>query len=221
MALVEDKTMQNQNAVMKLASRIAICGLVIMLAGCSKDEPEACEQARNGFFPLLNALACLTGSEDNVTTKSDDSGTTGYSPVDGQDIGYQIGEYEPNSSLNNANPVILSSAGLAIAGTITRASDATDHFVFTPPQSGTYGVYLCDGSCDRVLESAELNVMVYDQSQTTISGTPLGSEGAQAVTVDMDAGIAYYVAVSGYNAGPDVSSYQLAIVLSTAVRSAN
>lgn len=213
--------MQNQNAAMKLASRVAICGLVIMLAGCSKDEPDSCEQARMGIFPILNALACYSGSAGDVTTKSDDSGMTGYSPVDGQDIGYQIGEYEPNSSLNNANPVFLTSAGLAIAGTISSASDATDHFVFTPPQSGAYGVYLCDGSCDRVLETAALNVMVFDQSQTTISGTPLGSEGAQAVTVDMDAGIAYYVEVSGYNAGPDISSYQLAIVLSTAVRSAN
>ena len=213
--------MQNQNAVLKLASHVAICGLVFMLAGCSKDEPDGCEQARNGFFPLLNALACHSGSAGDVTTKSDDSGTTGYSPVDGQDIGYQIGEYEPNSSLNNANPVFLTSPGLAIAGTISSASDPTDHFVFTPPQSGAYGVYLCDGSCDRVLETAALNVMVFDQSQTTISGTPLGSEGAQAVTVDMDAGIAYYVEVSGDNAGPDTSSYQLAIVLSNTVRSAN
>ncbi len=41
------------------------------------------------------------------------------------------------------------------------------------------------------------------------------------VAADMDAGFAYYVAVSGYNAGLEISSYQLAIVLSTAVRNAN
>lgn len=213
--------MQIYNLATKILSRAAILGLLAMLAACSNEEPEACEHARNGFFPLLNALACLTGSEDYVTGKPDQSGATSYSPADDQDIGYRIGEYEPNSSLNNANPVSLPLGGLAIAGTISSASDATDHFVFTPPQSGAYGVYLCDVSCDQVLESAVLNVMVFDQSQTTITGTPLGIESKQAMTVDMAAGVAYYVAVSGYNAGPDMRRYQLAIVPSTAVRSAN
>ncbi len=214
--------MQIQNAVTKFLSRAAICGVLVMLAACgSSKEPKACEQARSGFFPLLNALACLTGVENNVAGKPGLSGAAGYSPAPGQDVAYQIGEYEPNSSLNNANPVSLTSDGLAIAGTITGASDVTDHFVFTPPQSGSYGVYLCDGSCDRVLESAALNIMVFDQTQTTITGTPLGSQNEQAVTVNMDAGIAYYVAVSGYNSGPTPSSYQLAIVPSTFVHSRN
>ena len=214
--------MQIQNAVTKLISRAAICGVLVMLAACgSSKEPEACEQARSGIFPLLNALACLTGTEIHVSGKPGSSGVTGYSPDLGQDVGYQIGEYEPNSSLNNANPVSLTSDGLAIAGTITGIDDVTDHFVFTPPQSGSYGVYLCDGSCDRVLESAALNIMVFDQTQTTITGTPLGSQNEQAVTLNMDAGIAYYVAVSGYNSGPTTSSYQLAIVPSTFVHSRN
>lgn len=43
----------------------------------------------------------------------------------------------------------------------------------------------------------------------------------QAVTVNMDAGIAYYVAVGGYNLSPTTSSYQLAIVPSTIVHSSN
>lgn len=214
--------MKNQNAVKKFLSRAAICGLLVMLAACgSKKEPEACEQARRGFFPLLNALACLTGAENSVSGKPGLSGATGYSPATGQDVGYQIGEYEPNSSLDNANPVSLAIDGIAIAGTITGASDVTDHFVFTPPQSGSYSVYLCDGSCDQVLESAALNIMVFDQTQTTIIGTPLGSQSEQAVTVNMVAGIAYYVAVSGYNSGPTTSSYQLAIVPTLSVHSRN
>ena len=36
-----------------------------------------------------------------------------------------------------------------------------------------------------------------------------------------DAGIAYYVAVSGYNSGPTTSSYQLAIVPTLSVHSRN
>lgn len=214
--------MQIQNAGTKLISRAVMCGLLTVLAACgSNKEPEACEQARRGFFPLINALACLTGAENNVSGKPGLSGTTGYSPNPGQDIAHQIGEYEPNSSLNNANPVSLTSDGLAIAGTITGDSDVTDHFVFTPPQSGRYFVYLCDGSCDQVLESAVLNIMVFDQSQTTITGTPLGSQSEQGVTVNMDAGLAYYVAVSGYNLNLSTSNYQLAIVPITPVHSPN
>lgn len=137
--------MRIQNAVTKLISRAMICGLLTVLAACgSNKEPEACEQARRGFFPLLNALACLTGAENNVSGKPGLSGTTGYSPNPGQDIAHQIGEYEPNNSLNNANPVSLTSDGLA-----------------------------------------------------------------------------YYVAVSGYNLNLSTSSYQLAIVPSTPVHSPN
>ena len=157
--------MRIQNAVTKLVSRAVICGLLTVLAACgSNKEPEAYEQARRGFFPLLNALACLTGAENNISGKPGLSGTTGYSPNPGQDIAQQFDEYEPNSSLNNANPVSLTSDGLAIAGTITNDSD---------------------------------------------------------VTVNMDAGLAYYVAVSGYNLNLSTSSYQLAIVPITPVHSPN
>lgn len=120
-----------------------------------------------------------------------------------------------------ARACVSTSDGLAIAGTITGDSDVTDQFVFTPPQSGRYGVYLCDGSCDQVLESAVLNIMVFDQSQTTITATPLGTQSEQGVTVNMDAGLAYYVAVSGYNLNLSTSSYQLAIVPITPVHSPN
>ena len=144
--------MRIQNAVTKLVSRAVICGLLTVLAACgSNKEPEAYEQARRGFFPLLNALACLTGAENNISGKPGLSGTTGYSPNPGQDIAQQFDEYEPNSSLNNANPVSLTSD----------------------------------------------------------------------VTVNMDAGLAYYVAVSGYNLNLSTNSYQLAIVPITPVHSPN
>ncbi len=52
--------------------------------------------------------------------------------------------------------------------------------------------------------------MIYDQNQTTIASTPVGTIARQEFAVDLTAGFAYYVEVNGY-AAADRYDYQLAI----------
>ena len=54
--------------------------------------------------------------------------------------------------------------------------------------------------------------MVYDQSQSTIASTPLGSVVKQQLGVDLLAGLAYYVEVNGYNTGPSTVDYKLVLI---------
>jgi len=189
--------------------RIVLLCLLSALAACGgkSEREEACDQAADGYFPILNGIKCVFGSTDDGIAKPSGSGTTGFSG-NGPALGYQVGEYEPNNSLNNANPLVIKDAAVAISGQLASANDAADNFVFTPTQTGDYRVYLCADSCDQVLESDSLNLMVLDQSQTTIAATPMGPIGEKTLTIRLNAGVAYYTEVSAL--GTD-ESYHLAI----------
>ena len=127
-------------------------------------------------------------------------------------------EYEPNSTLDNANPVSFRSAaadehiGIDITGTVNQADDAADFFIFTPPRTGHFLVYLCAETCTESLQSDAVYLMVYDQSQTTLASTPVGAVETQHLGVDLVAGLAYYVEVNGYNSGPTTADYRLIII---------
>ena len=129
-------------------------------------------------------------------------------------------EYEPNNTLDNANPFGFRSAtadehiGMEISGSLEHDTDATDFFIFTPPRSGHFLVYLCADTCVETLHSDEVYLMVYDQSQSTLAGTAVGAFEAQSLGVDLVAGLAYYVEVNGYNAnaGPTKKDYKLVII---------
>jgi hypothetical protein len=54
--------------------------------------------------------------------------------------------------------------------------------------------------------------MVYDQSQSTVAGTPVGSIETQHLGIDLVAGLAYYVEVNGYNTGSTGEDYRLVII---------
>ena len=41
--------------------------------------------------------------------------------------------------------------------------------------------------------------MIYDQSQTTIASTPIGTDATLALKTKLNAGVAYYVEVNGTN----------------------
>jgi hypothetical protein len=64
----------------------------------------------------------------------------------------------------------------------------------------------------ETLHSDEVYLMVYDQSQSTLAGTAVGAFEAQSLGVDLVAGLAYYVEVNGYNAGPTKKDYKLVII---------
>jgi hypothetical protein len=127
-------------------------------------------------------------------------------------------EYEPNSTLDNANPVSFRSAapdehiGIEITGTVDQANDAADFFIFTPPRTGHFLVYLCADTCAETLQSDAVYLMVYDQSQTTMTSTPVGAVETQHLGVDLVAGLAYYVEVNGYNSGAATADYRLIII---------
>jgi hypothetical protein len=62
-----------------------------------------------------------------------------------------------------------------------------------------------------VLESGTLNLMVLDQSQTTIAATSLGPVDEKTLTIRLNAGVAYYTEVSTFGVE---ESYRLAIAKS-------
>ena len=127
-------------------------------------------------------------------------------------------EFEPNSTLNNANPVSFRNAtseehiGIEITGSVSQTDDRSDFFILTPTRSGHFLVYLCDGPCSNILHSEQVYLMVYDQTQSTIASTPLGSVVKQRFGVDLVAGMAYYVEVNGYNTGSSPVDYKLVLI---------
>jgi len=190
-------------------ARWALLGLLSVLAACGGDskQEEACDQMADGKFFIINGILCVFGSADAGTAKPSGSGTTSFA-ADSPSFGNEIGEYEPNTSLDNANPLLISDSAITVNGKLTLAHDATDSFVFTPVESGDYQIYLCADSCNQVRESETLNLMVLDQSQTTIAATSLGVDGEKTLTIRLHAGIAYYTEVSTFGT---LDSYRLAI----------
>jgi hypothetical protein len=63
--------------------------------------------------------------------------------------------------------------------------------------------------CDQPLESETLNLMVLDQSQTTIAATALGGISEKTLSVQLNAGTAYYTEVR--TMGTSIP-YRLAII---------
>ena len=130
----------------------------------------------------------------------------------------QFGEYEPNNSLDNGNIISIlfgkkdAPAGLEIGGTLHDAEDAADFFVFTPSHSDTYIAYLCANTCNEILQDDGVYLMIYDQGQTTIAATPIGSATMQEISADLTAGLAYYVEVRSFSGEAASRDYRLRIV---------
>ena len=59
--------MKAANTIAQTIARITLFGILSITAACGgggSDEPDPCQQAADGIFPILNGLACLTGSSD-------------------------------------------------------------------------------------------------------------------------------------------------------------
>jgi hypothetical protein len=102
--------------------------------------------------------------------------------------------------------------GIDIDGNVNQSDDASDFFIVTPWRSGRFLIYLCTETCGETLDSDQVYLMVYDQSQNTIASTSVGSIVTQRIRVDMYAGLAYYVEVNGYNTGTENLDYKLVII---------
>ena len=201
--------MQHKSTV-SLSVRLVMLGLLSTLAACGgqSEQEKACDQAAAGYFPVLNGIKCLFGSTDNSTAKPPDSGTTS-SATTSIPLANQMSEYEPNNTLNNANPVVVADSAISISGQLETINDTADNFVFTPVRTGNYHVYLCADACDQALLNKALSLMILDQSQTTIAATSLGMVGEKALSIQLSAGLAYYAEVTVYGAS---QNYRLVIV---------
>ena len=195
------------------------------LAACGGSEEEMqCSQLVAVLTAGLGCLGTVTVSSPPPPPPPVTPPTASPPPPPSQPPGSNVvrinfhTEYEPNNTLDNANPVSFRNAtpdehiGIDITGSVNQADDQADFFIFTPPRSGQFLIYLCTDTCAESLQSDEVYLMVYDQSQSTIASTPVGTVETQRLSVDLVAGLAYYVEVNGYNTGSTAEDYKLVII---------
>lgn len=182
-------------------------GLMPILGGCGGDDKKKEDNAC--FDNILFFFLCAASS-------SDDPGTTGKLSTDSGLASEataiaSFDEFEPNNVLSNANVVAFPN-GAELAGSVQSGEDNTDYFIFTPDHSGLYRIFLCADTCSDALEGDSTYIMIFDQNQTTVASTPVGTMARQEVVADLTAGLAYYVEVNGYNVGEERYDYRLAVV---------
>ena len=205
--------MYSARIIFTALQRTTLLMVLAALAACTEDE-QPCSQT----LAVLTVGLCLLGEVTYSSTSTSGSSSTPPPPSSNTVVMRRVVEFEPNSTLDNANPVAFRNAtadkhiGIEITGSVSQTDDSSDFFILSPPRSGHFLVYLCDESCGEALHSEQVFLMVYDQSQSTIASTPLGSVVKQQLGVDLLAGLAYYVEVNGYNTGPSPVDYKLVLI---------
>jgi hypothetical protein len=134
---------------------------------------------------------------------------------------YRQSEVEPNDSRLSANPLVfpnqVATEPLAadVEGSIHVAGgDSKDIFIFTPPSSGDYYVYLCNDplACVRATRSENWYLELYDQDFNIVANTRPGILTEQKLMLWLEAGVPYYVGVFGGNDAIDYWQYNLTII---------
>jgi hypothetical protein len=134
---------------------------------------------------------------------------------------YRQGEAEPNDSLQSANPLTFPTRAATeriatdIAGSISGVdNDNDDFFVFTPPETGIYEVYLCNDPlvCVRGTKTEKWFLSLSDQNFEVIAGTIGGALQEQAVSLELQAGLPYYVGIHVWDASTTSWEYNLTIL---------
>lgn len=196
--------MDNYTTTTKIA---ALACLAVLLSGCGGDDKKKEQEQNNCFNNILSLVDCIvspSGSNGSPSGKPE-SGVTSAATA-------SFGEYEPNNVLDNANVLsipIHASGSTAIEGSVHKDDDASDFFIFTPQQTGPYRFSVCEGTCDEASEDDAVYLMVYDQAQTTVESTPIGTISRKEVSAELVAGMAYYVEINGYNADAFAYDYRL------------
>jgi hypothetical protein len=185
--------------------------LAAALTGCGSGSPEGERCGPDLVVAMTAGLSCL----GTVTTSSPPPPPASAPPPASEPppepepgntvVMNRVAEYEPNSTFDNANPVSFKAAapgdniGIEITGSVERESDAADFFILTPPRTDMYAIYLCADSCTEQPVTDEVYIAVYDQGQTTIASTPVGTSAKQQLAVELAAGLTYYVEINGYD----------------------
>ncbi len=217
--------MRKNGSTRNIVYRATLLGLLAILAACGgdkKEEPVPCTEN------IIILIICSILSSDSPVpnegpVSANDSSAAGKSLAPAGVIGesteiVQVDEFEPNNVLDNANIVTFPSSlaevstGVEFKGSVQSIDDAADHLIFTPNRSGSHHIYLCADTCAESLEDDAVYIMIYDQNQTTIAGTPVGTITRQEIAADLTAGFAYYVEVNGYNAGGESYDYRLMVI---------
>ena len=195
------------NAGCGLLEAVTVLCLNTALTNAGLADPQPASNSNTGTDSSNGSGDTSTGS----SPPADD--TTSFRSVEVN----RFDEYEPNNSLDNANPVELPtvsadvSAAFEIDGQLGVAEDDSDFFIFVAPRTDLYLVYLCEETCSEHPVDDEVYLMVYDQSQTTIASTPMGYPTEQFLAVELQAGLAYYVEINAYNT-TDVYDYKLVVI---------
>jgi hypothetical protein len=138
---------------------------------------------------------------------------------------YRQGEAEPNDSLQAANPMLfptqISTERVAadIDGSIDSSDgDSADYYVFTPPISGDYEIFLCNDplACQRGTMTDEQALVVYDQDFTVLAEVenfmPCCVLVEQSISLPLGAGLPYYVSVESQNPNSSSWEYNLTVI---------
>lgn len=210
----------------KSVVQIALITMLASLAACGGDDKEPTQVC---LVLLIIPVSCSVGTASAPTPEPTpmpppSSNTGEANTSSGNNTGTRqlrmnrVAEFEPNNTLDNANVVqfltapIDHSVGIDIQGSVQESADESDFFVFTPNRSDRHGIYLCADTCNTFLEDDAVYIMLYDQHQTTIVGTPVGAMAEQMVSAELTAGLAYYVEVHGLKTADTPYSYQLVII---------
>jgi hypothetical protein len=162
----------------------------------------------------LNATSYVWTSGGCTTNSAEIAGDTRVATL------YRQGEAEPNGSLQAANPMLfpaqISTERVAadIDGSIHSASgDSADYYVFTPPISGDYTIYLCNDplACQRGTVTDEWTLVVYDQDFELV-GVTCCLFMRQSMSRQLSAGLPYYVSVVSQKPNLKYWEYNLTII---------
>ena len=198
--------MKNIDKIRETAIRTAQLSLLATLAACGSSSEENPCGAKNIGEAFVCALNDALG--DSKPTEA---------PITGATVIVEFDEFEPNNSLDNANIVTIgagrtdSSDGSEIQGNLTGADDTADYFIFTPNRSSTFNLFLCADTCAEIEQHDGVYIMIYDQNQTTIASTTVGSTATLQLDAELKSGLAYYVEIRGYDIGAESYAYRLVI----------
>lgn len=211
--------MVNINEINRASCAALIATMALTMSACGgggkTDEDDGC------FWNFIYGMEMCMG---NLLNSSRPNQGVGFEADTGGALSSELSpdsaitnEYEPNSLLDNANVVTLTAVstgsppGIDIIGNVKTSGDTADFFILAPTRSSSYDIFLCGDNCTEIRQSDAVYLMVYDQSQTTIASTSVGGNVTQKLTVNLTAGLAYYVEVNGYNMAGVEYHYRLKV----------
>jgi hypothetical protein len=191
----------NTKRHLKLINIALIC-ILPLFAACEEEEDQFCN-----FIDLATSLCLNKVIEGAITGTlpttggggSSSGGTSNQTAINVR----SFDEYEPNNTLDNANPVYFpptggsTREGIKVLGVVRDIDDVSDFFVFTPTRTSDYSISVSSGNCSCAAIANGRYLMVYDQSQTTVASTAIGTDETLALKTKLNAGVAYYVEVNG------------------------